>query len=153
MNANPYGQGFHATPRVHGDPEFCRLIHGVPVDDCHLEGWALRTRCEMELIGGCPVWQYTRDKLEVYLCVDDHDALASCDHFGNVDYRDDPQTKTTGDSLETLRGFEWMPRECGLQRNEFGPVAGFFTVAHGKGYVAACKPDKKGCSPWRAFDH
>jgi hypothetical protein len=154
LNDKPYGQGFDSTPRVHGDPEFCRLIHGVAINDCHLEGWPRRAQCEMELMHGCPIWQFTVDGgTTAQPCVDNHAARASCDHFGSVEYRDDPQTPTTGDSIWTLKGFEGRPLECGLQRNAYGPMAGFFTVAHGVGYVRACQPNGAGCGPWRPFDH
>jgi hypothetical protein len=154
LNDKAYGQGFDSTVRVHGDPEFCRLIHGVSVDDCHLEGWPKRVECEMELIHGCPIWQFTADSgTTVEPCVDNQAARASCDHFGSVEYRDDPQTPTTGDTLGTLQGFEGRPLACGLQRDAYGPMAGFFTVAHGVGQVRACKPDQGGCGPWRPFDH
>ena len=154
LNDKPYGQGFDSTPRVHGDPEFCRLIHGVAIDDCHLEGWPKRTKCEMELMHGCPIWQFTvNGGTTVQPCVDNHAATASCDHFGSIEYRDDPQTPTTGDTVGTLRGFEGRPLECGLQRNAYGPMAGFFTVAHGIGNIRACKPNGAGCGPWRPFDH
>jgi len=153
LNDKPYGQGFDSTPRVRGDPEFCRLIHGVLIDDCHLEGWPKRTQCEMELMKGCPIWQFTVDGVTVRPCVDDHSAAASCDHFGSVQYRDDPQTPTTGDTIWNLKGFEGRPLECGLQRDSHGPMAGFFTVAHGVGLVRACKPNGTGCGPWRPFDH
>jgi hypothetical protein len=154
LNDKAYGQGFDSTVRVHGDPEFCRLIHGEAINDCHLEGWSKRVECEMELIGGCPVWQFTADGgTTVEACVDDQAAWASCDHFGSVEYRDDPQTPTTGDTLSTLQGFEGRPLVCGLQRDAHGPMAGFFTVAHGVGHVRACKPDGAGCGPWRPFDH
>ena len=154
LNDKAYGQGFDSTVRVHGDPEFCRLIHGVSVNDCHLEGWPKRVECEMELIRGCPIWQFTVDAgMTVEPCVDNQTAWCSCDHFGSVEYRDDPQTPTTGDTLLTLQGFEGRPLECGLQRDAYGPMAGFFTVAHGTGQVRACKPDGGGCGPWRPFDH
>lgn len=154
LNDKPYGHGFDSTVRVHGDPEFCRLIHGVVVNDCHLEGWPKRVECEMELLHGCPIWQFSVDAgTTVEPCVDDHAARCSCDHFGSVEYRDDPQTPTTGDTLLTLQGFEGQPLECGLQRDAYGPMAGFFTVAHGAGQVRACKPDRTGCGPWRPFDH
>jgi hypothetical protein len=149
LNDKAYGQGFDSTPRVHGDPEFCRLIHGVAVNDCHLEGWPERAECVMELLGGCPTWQFSADATEAsaITCHDDHSAVASCDHFGNVDFRDDPQTKTV---------FEGQPLECGLQRDEFGPMAGFFMILHGNGYVRAClpnNPDRKLCGPWRYGNH
>lgn len=155
LNDKPYGQGFDSTVRVQGDPEFCRLIHGVAINDCHLEGLPKRVKCEMELIHGCPVWQFTVDGgSSAHPCVDDQDvAPFSCDHFGNVEFRDDPKTPTTGDTLATLRGFEGQPLECGFQRDIHGPMAGFFTVAHGKGQIRACKPDGKGCGPWRGVDH
>lgn len=156
INNKPMGHGFDSTPRVHGDPEFCFLIHGVRIDDCHLEGWPRKNECEMELIGGCPRWEFTVDKEKVYACHDDREALASCDHFGTQPNQDDPATKTTGDSLQTLRGFEGRPLACGLQRDEFGPMAGFFTVAHGAAYVRSCAPidpESKHCGPWNHFDH
>lgn len=178
FNNKNYGQGFDSTPRVHGDPEFCRLIHGVSIDDCHLEGWPRRSACEMELLGGCPIWQYAVDQMGngTIQCHDDQHAVASCDHFGNTVDRDDPKTPTTGDTLATLRGFEGRPLECGLQRDAFGPYAGFFTVGHGKGYIRACPPNatkatrsinltRDGtpiqtralqanlCGPWKPFDH
>lgn len=143
LNNKGYGQGFDATVRVKGDPAFCQMIHGVAIDDCHLEGWSGRVRCEMELIGGCPIWQFSLDAKTPQPCVDDQYAKASCDHFGSVEYRDDPKTPE----------FEGEPKECGLQRDIHGPIAGFFTVAHGKAYVRACKPDGKGCGPWKGFDH
>ncbi len=150
-----YGQGFDAGVRVKGDKEFCRLIHGVEVNDCHLEGWPRRSACEMELMGGCPVWQYAVDKNGngKQVCHDDQYAVASCDHFGDPVDRDDPKTPTTGDTVATLVGFEGRPLECGLQRDAFGPYAGFFTVAHGKGYIRACKPDGTECGSFKGFDH
>lgn len=168
VNKN-YGQGFDRTTRVWGDPEFCRLIHGVALNDCHLEGWPRRAACELELEGGCDEWQFSLDVngFNAIPCHDDQDALASCDHFGDVNDRDDPKTPTTGDTLETLKGFEGRPLECGLQRDTFGPRAGLFTVAHGHGYVRACPPgtpltapSAKGpgqptgpCGQWKPFDH
>jgi hypothetical protein len=154
LNDTPCGRGFDSTVRVRGDPEFCRLIHGVWVDDCRLEGWPRRVECEMELIHGCPIWQFTVDGGKTFEpCVDNPSAQARCDHFGSIEYPDDPQTPTTGGTLETLRGFEGRPLECGLQRDAHGPMAGFFTVAHGIGNVRACKPDQAGCGPWWPFDH
>ena len=153
LNDKPYGHGFDSTVRVKGDPEFCYLIHGVWIDDCHLETWPKRVQCEMELMHGCAIWQYTTDGTTVHGCFDDRAAAASCDHFGSVGHQDDPQSPTTGDTIWNLKGFEGLPLECGLQRNAFGPMAGFFTVAHGIGSVRACKPDGTGCGPWRPFDH
>jgi hypothetical protein len=88
----------------------------------------------------------------VFRLSDDHDAPLSADHFGDPVFRDDPQTPTTGDTLETLKGFEGKPRECGLERDEHGPRAGFFIIAHGKGLVRACRPDAQECSPWMPVD-
>jgi hypothetical protein len=165
MRTNYYGQGLDSTVRVQGDPGFCFAIHGEMVNDCHLEGWrgpagndpTARSRCEMQLLGGCPVWQFTVQNPAagaiVLRCSDNHSAGMSCDHFGDPVFRDDPQTPTTGDTLETLQGFEGKPLECGLQRDMFGPYAGFFTIAHGKGWVRACRPDWQECGQWRAIDH
>jgi hypothetical protein len=148
LNAKLYGQGVDSTVRVRGDLAFCQAIHGdAAVADCHLEGWAKRVECEMELLGGCPVWQYRQPPdTAVRAChqVEDDPARMSCDHFGDVVHRDDPLTPA----------FEGQPASCGLQRDELGhPAAGFFVVAHGAGEVRACRPDGQGCSPFRAVDH
>jgi subtilisin family serine protease len=150
INDKPYGQGFDSTPRVRGDVEFCRLIHGIETNDCHLEGWPKQTECELELLGqtigepvACPIW-FFRDAAGEIRCADTGEDLpAGCDHFGNPQFRDDPQTPE----------FEGQPIECGLQRLNGHPAAGFFTIAHGKGEIRACKPDGQGCGPWREFDH
>jgi hypothetical protein len=144
VNAKIHGQGLDATVRVYGDTAFCLMIHGVNTNDCHLEGWTLRTQCEMELIGGCPIWMFRTDSNPaIQRCHDNQNAEMSCDHFGSVEYRDDPKTPA----------FEGKPVECGEQRDAFGPNAGFFVIAHGKGQVQACRPDGQGCSPWRSVDH
>lgn len=162
LNDKAYGNGFDSTVRVHGDTEFCRIIHGIAIDDCHLEGWPKKVECELKLTGGCNIWQYTTDVgTTIYPCNDDQNALASCDHFGDPIDRDDPQTPTSGDTLDTLVGFEGKPKQCGLQRNQFGPNAGYFTIAHGGPpgctsngpfwHVRACLPDGTNCGPWRPF--
>lgn len=156
MNNKKYGNGFDSTVRVHGDTEFCRLIHGVPNNDCHLEGWPKKAECEYFLLdNNCPVWEYTVDGKTVYNCSDNQSALASCDHFGNPTYRDDPKTPTTGDTLATLSGFEGEPKFCGLHRDAYGPYQGFFTIAHGKASVRACvsHSSPNTCGPWQKFDH
>lgn len=155
MNNKPYGNGFDATVRVKGDAEFCFLIHGSSINDCHLEGWPKREECEYYLLdNNCPVWEYMSNGT-IYLCNDNHSAIASCDHFGNPAHRDDPQTPTTGDTLENLRGFEGEPKSCGLHRDSFGPYQGYFIIAHGIGQVRACRPDRddKTCGPWKPFNH
>lgn len=144
MRNKGYGQGFDSTVRVYGDPAFCYRIHGVNVIDCHLEGWPNRAKCEMELISGCPIWQFTTDEGKtVARCSDNQSAAISCDHFGDPIFRDDPKTPE----------FEGKPIECGLQRDEYGPNAGFFMIAHGAGHVRACKPDGTECANWLRFDH
>lgn len=156
MNDKAYGQGWDSTVRVKGDPEFCRIIYGQTLNDCHLEGWPKRAECEYYLLNNnCPIWQYSPDKNNAVICHDDRSAEASCDHFGNPVFRDDPATRTTGDNLENLKGFEGEPKVCGLHRDEFGPYEGFFMVAHGIGFVRACtdKLDPKTCGPWQKFDH
>jgi hypothetical protein len=140
INDKRYGNGIDSTIRVHGDPEFCRLIHGVEVADCHLEGWLRRAECEMELARGCPVWQYTMDQgASIWPCRQAPHPEMSCDHWGDPVDRDDPQTPA----------FEGRPAACGLQRDAAGdPKAGFFVIAHGLGQVRACLPDGTGCGPW-----
>ena len=147
VNAKRYGNGLDSTVRVRGDREFCRLIHGVDTNDCHLEGWPNRDRCERFLARGCPVWRY-RSGSEQGRCHDDRvSAAVSCDHFGDPVHRDDPQTPE----------FEGEPKACGLQRDEFGPMAGFFTMPQCPGAprecaVQACLPGDSGCSGFVIVD-
>jgi hypothetical protein len=168
MRTNLYGQGLDSTTRVKGDPEFCRLIHGDQwgaINDCHLEGWPRQVECEMALLGSyvskpqaCPVWEFRNAAFPVHaLCSDQsfEGPHMSCDHFGSAGGgRDDPKTPTSGDALETLQGFEGTPLACGLQRDHYGPMAGFFTIAHGTGEVRACRPDRDAstCGQWRPVD-
>jgi hypothetical protein len=89
----------------------------------------------------CPVWQYTAGKNVIIPCFDNkHSGPASCDHFGSVTGEDDDKTPE----------FEGKPKECGDQRNEFGPFAGFSTRPHsgGIGFARACLPNYTGCGPW-----
>jgi len=147
VNAKRYGNGVDSTVRVRGDREFCRLIHGVDTNDCHLEGWPNRDRCERFIAGGCPVWRY-RSGTEQGRCHDDRvTAAVSCDHFGDPVHRDDPQTPE----------FEGEPKACGLQRDEFGPMAGFFVMPQCPGAprecaVQACLPGDAGCSGFVIVD-
>jgi len=136
-----YGNGLDSTVFVHGDPELCWLIHSVAVNDCHLEGWAKRAECEIELAGGCPVWQYSLDGSNARArCLQARHDEASCDHWGDPVDRDDPQTPDV---------FEGRPVECGNQRDPAGdPMAGFFVIGHGAAYFRACLPDLTGCGPW-----
>lgn len=145
LNNKVHGQGLDSTVRVRGDKEFCFLIHGVYDIDCHLEGWPNRALAEMELAKGCPVWEYKQGN-EIRDChqVENDESRMSCDHFGSVEYRDDPITAA----------FEGKPEQCGLQRDGQGnPKAGFWIVAHGKGQVRACLPSGMGCGPWVEVDH
>ncbi len=144
--AKRWGQGQDSTIRVAGDKAFCQAIHGVPDNDCHLEGWPTRTACELELAGGCPIWQYRVGELIRPCLQTANEPALSCDHFGSppADMRDDPQTPQ----------FEGKPAECGLQRDGRGePKAGFFIIAHGLGDVRACLPDATNCSNWIAVNH
>jgi hypothetical protein len=142
----PQGHGEDATVRLRGPA--CTALYGPGVTDCHLEalGQPGNWRCSWYLIGGCPVWQYSLDKKKAEVCdEDDHrDMVMSCDHFGTQPAQDDPTTKNV---------FEGLPALCGEQRDIHGPIAGFFTVAHGKGFVRACSTDYKICGPWIAVDH
>jgi hypothetical protein len=144
-NVSPYGHGFHSTPYVHGDPEMCRLIHGVAVEDCHFDGLGnKRAACEIELLHGCPIWQYrTAGNAAPRRCLQPDHPEVSCDHWGTPGgAQDDPKTPA----------YEGLPTECGAQRVDGLPAAGFYTVAHGLGDIRACRPDGGGCGPWRAFE-
>lgn len=154
MNNSRYGNGVDATVRVRGDRELCEALHHVPVPsgDCHFDSnvWRYpgeRAAYEYTILGGCPVWQVRG--LRVERCHDDQNAQHSCDHFGNTVDRDDPKT----------REFEGRPVECGLQVDQFGPYAGFFTIpqkGEGSMEVRACKPSAEGedatCGPWKLVD-
>lgn len=149
-----YGQGVDGSPRVVGDPEFCRLIHGVSVNDCHLEGWSDRFNCELELLGktvgkaqACPEWEWAVTQTGPWTQARQNtSAPVSVDHFGNTAYRDDPQTPQ----------FEGQPAVCGEQRDGQGdPKAGFFVIAHGQGFVRSCAPshDPKSCGDPKQIDY
>ncbi len=140
---------FDSTPRVK-DKALCQAIyHDGVTSDCHLEGMPRPRKvwCEMYLIGGCPVWQFSAypDGRGPIQCHDDQNAAASCDHFGEQSHQDDPKTKDV---------FEGQPEQCGWQRDSYGPNAGFFMIGHGKGYARACLPNNPTvCGAWRPFDH
>lgn len=149
VNAKPWGQGQDSTIRVRGDAAFCEAVGGAGAD-CHLEGLphAQRVACELEIAGGCPIWQYRiASNPQPRPCVQEaSDPALSCDHFGSppADMRDDPQTPAC----------EAKPEQCCSQRDTMGhPKAGYFTIAHGAGEVRACKPDGTGCSAWIGVDH
>lgn len=164
-NNKPYSQGFDSTLWVEGDGALCKLLHGdAGHSPCHFDstvwggGQAQRAAYEALVYAGardglptpatplCPVWQFRAAGL-VYQCHNDHNALASCDHFGNTVYRDDPQTHDV---------FEGEPKFCAAQSDTFGPYAGFFTIAHGAAELRVCPPlDIAGpnCGPWLGFDH
>jgi hypothetical protein len=150
VNNKRHGNGIDSTVRVKGDAELCRLVHGVSTPNCHLEGWPQRAACELELAGGCPIWEYSMDgQTKRGACLQPAHDEASCSHFGDPTFRDDPLTPTTGDSIETIQGFEGQPLACGLQRDRAGnPLAGFFAIGHGKAWFRACLPDGTGCGPW-----
>lgn len=143
----PYGQGWDSSPRVVGDPDFCYAIHGVRVNDCHLEGWSDRLGCELELLGGCPEWEYRATSADPWQAARQSGSGAiTVDHFGNTAIRDDPQTPA----------FEGEPAVCGKQRDPRGePKAGFFVIAHGEGELRVCRPDHDptGCSDAKAVSY
>jgi hypothetical protein len=180
MRNSRYGNGMDSTPRANGDPALGFALHHVPTNDFHFDSdvWTSkdqRGEYEMLVLAGArdgqplpakplgPVWQYKAGGQQGRCHDDQSHANTSCDHFGSayVDGRDDPQTKTTGDTLTTLQGFEGRPLALGLQRDEFGPYAGFFMVPQTSGanfgtLVRACLPLAEGndatCAPWVAVD-
>ena len=165
LNDKAAGHGFDSTPRVEGDVELCQELHGTPEKNCHFESpklGALRAEYEMRVLAGaragdpsvgpmsCPVWWYSpaAQPSLVKPCYDNQNDFVSCDHFGSQPHQDDPKTPE----------FEGEPAQCGEQRNEFGPYAGFFTVAHGKGWIRTCPAgvdgkDNTRCGPFRTFEH
>jgi hypothetical protein len=136
-----------STPWVR-DPELCLAIHGVAVKECHLEGAPNRAACEIEILAGCPIWEW-RNKVHPapQPCVQVNDDVTgmSCDHFGSPGTIDDPQTPGV---------FEGAPAACAAQVDSEGHyMAGFFVIAHGDGEVRACKPDHTGCGLWLRVNH
>ena len=151
MRNKPYGNGHDSTVWVQGDLAFCQVIHGPNATaNCHMEGWPRALDCELYLLGksidqgqACPVWQYRIGDGPALPCLQAPSTF-SCSHFGSTTMRDDPQTPA----------FEGEPEVCGDQRDATGaPMAGFFVIAHGRGEVRACRPDKQECGPWRGVDH
>lgn len=164
-----YGNGIDSTLRINGDRALCEALHHVPVPngDCHLDSdvWtdaAQRPRYEGLVYAGArdgdvppdaplgPVWQY-RAGGEFGRCHNDQVHVnTSCDHFGNAVARDDPRTPE----------FEGAPAWLGVQRDEFGPYAGFFTIPQtsGPGFgtqVRSCPPldeSEAACGPWVVVD-
>jgi hypothetical protein len=145
LNDKPYGQGVDSTIRIKS-ASYCEA-HGMPGLDCKVrqEGDPYRDLCERYYAGGCPVWQYRLAGDSTLRACLQPAAEFSCDHFGNPEYRDDPNTPDV---------FEGEPKACGLQRDDAGnPKAGFFVIAHGNGQVRACRPDYDGCGPWVSVNH
>ena len=171
MRNHRYGNGVDSTPRVSGDTALCESLHHVPVSDCHFDsdvwtGKDQRGQYEMLVLAGArdgqpvpkrglgPVWEYKAGGQQGRCHDDQVHVNTSCDHFGSayVDGRDDPQTKDV---------FEGKPAELGLQRDEYGPYAGFFMVPQTSGpafgtQVRACLPLAEGddatCGPWISVD-
>jgi hypothetical protein len=146
LGMKTYGQGHDTSLRVRGSKEWCAEAgHANASQDCHLEGWEPRLECELKIMGGCPIWQYSQDGGQTWKpCLQEgpQDGM-SCDHFGDVKLRDDPQTPV----------FEGLAA-CGAQRDERGhPMAGLFAIVHGRGKVRACLPDGTGCSGPADVDH
>jgi hypothetical protein len=148
-NTKVYGQGLDHTTLVKGSVKYCAdrgWTDGRSVCAVAPDGHPFRSICEIELAGGCPIWQYRAGGLTAQ-CRDDQGALMSCDHFGSVEKRDDPKTADV---------FEGTPPECALQRGPFGYEAGFFVIAHGRGEVRSCVDktmSEAGCGPWIGVDH
>lgn len=175
-NTKDYSQGFDHTTLIEGDDELCRLLHGPQGHSpCHTDsgffagGQKEREGYDAWVLAGardnrplpnqpmCPVWQFRVGEV-IRACHDDHNSAASCDHFGNTTYRDDPQTPTLVNAAGTITGFEGEPKFCAYQLDGFGPYAGFFTIAHGNAEVRSCPPldsatTSTNCGPWKRFDH
>ncbi len=154
VRLKPYGNGLDTEVNVTNWPDLCYFIHGNPINpnQCHLEGLDSkgysRVQCEMLIVetlshgaGKCPVgvWRTNEHNADNYCYQDDPYPTGgmSCDHFGDTITRDDPQTPP----------FEGEPKVCGNYRDPYGkPMAGFFWIGHGDGWMKACLPDYTGCS-------
>lgn len=165
-NTKDYSGGFDHTTLIENDDDLCKKLHGPQGHSpCHTDsgffagGQKEREAYDAWMLAGardgkplppaplCPVWQFKVGDA-IRICHDDHNAAASCDHFGNTSTRDDPQTP--------LPTFEGEPKYCAAQADGFGPYAGFFTIAHGDAEIRSCPPlDTAGpnCGPWRRFNH
>jgi hypothetical protein len=162
MRNSRWNAGIDSTIRINGDQALCEALHHVSVGDCHFDSdvWTYegqRAQYEMMVMAGaragnnitnklCAVWRY-KSGAKVDRCHNDTKvALVSCDHFGDTVHRDDPKTDP----------FEGEPFECGEQKDEFGPYAGFFTIPNctpgSECLVRACLPLEEGneatCAPW-----
>lgn len=161
VNSGTHGQGVDSTPTTIGDPEYCASV-GYPTNPDGTPGrggcpfysesnMEERAKRELATLNGCPTWQWYTEKhgsaTEPKEClrVDPYDEGGmSCDHFGNAVDRDDPITPA----------FEGQPQVCGAQRDAAGnPKAGFFTIAHGDGWVRACDPKGEHCGNWTRVIH
>lgn len=169
MRIARYGNGLDSTVHVFGDPELCEALHHKPVPNgnCHFESnvWKYhrqRALYEGYVLAGArdglptpnaplgPVWQYKAGS-QYGRCHDDRRHVnTSCDHFGDAEERDDPNTRYV---------FEGEPKWLAAQSDDFGPYAGFFTMPQlevNPTYIRVCPPLEEGnedtCSPWIHVD-
>jgi len=119
----PQGQGFDHTTLVVGSQRYCAdrgWTDGRRRCQVSIDEDPYKLTCELEFgSGGCPRWEFRSAGVQ-HPCVDDRNDVMSCDHFGTQPGQDDPNTPE----------FEGKPAVCGQQRDEHGPVAGFFAYAH-----------------------
>ena len=159
-NTKPWGNGFDHTTLVDGSRVYCLergWTDGRSKCQVAQDGDPHKVPCEIEFGNGCARWEFRSGGVQ-RPCVDDQDDVMSCDHFGSTDYRDDPKTPTTGNTLATLQGFEGQPKQCGLQREGDKPIAGFFIIAHTTkgvpGEVRSCVDSSfSACGPFLPVKH
>ena len=134
INIKPYGQGYDSTPRVKNQAYCERMtgIGGVPDCKANPEGSG-NDACDTAFLGApCPIWEQSLDGKNWGRCLPTP-ADISCDHFEHWNERQ----PYTGNCQKNLEG---------------SPVAGFFMIAHGKGFVRACNSDSTICSQSKAVD-
>ncbi len=127
-----------STPRVDG--EFCGRATGDPtIRSCKAnpEGSGFRG-CDTEFLGApCPIWQRANSPTGPWERCLEHDGdviRIACDHFDQWD----ESRPYTG--------------RCQLNVDE-NPIAGFYVVAHGLGFLRACTADASVCSDPVKVDH
>jgi len=145
------GNGLDSTLYVENDPAFCELIHHKPgIMSCHMEGWPKAASCAAALAGGCPVYEYRYNGVIEGPCQNAVGHPIGCHHFD----RDDPQTPLVYNPDGSISGYEGTQPMCLRQTNDGGPLAGWFTVASGRGEVRVCTSNNpKECSDWVEVDH
>jgi hypothetical protein len=128
-----YGNGYNVSPRVH-DRAYCEAVTGIDaVYDCKAnpEGPKHNRQCDTDFLKtNCPYWERSLDGQYWKPCLpngEGPDDDITCDHFDHWS--------------------EGTPYTEICDVNSAGnPISGFFSIAHGQGFVRACDKDYQVCS-------